>query len=72
MEPQSVTVKMTKTREGSPDGIAVQRYEAGKTYDLPAALATVFVAEDWGKIVPPKKEGGGNNTKMADGPTENK
>jgi hypothetical protein len=38
---------MTKTMQGSPDGIQVNTYETGKVYDLPSSLAEVFLREGW-------------------------
>jgi len=37
-------VKMIKTTPGSKDGISVQKYEAGKEYNLPESLASAFVS----------------------------
>ena len=37
-------VKMKKTTLGSKDGIAVQKYEAGKEYELPEKLASAFIS----------------------------
>lgn len=39
------TVKMQETQDGSPDGCIVCTYEKGKTYNLPADLADVFVKD---------------------------
>lgn len=38
-------VRMTQTTKGSPDGIQVNEYEAGKKYDLPESLASVFLGQ---------------------------
>ncbi len=42
---------MTATRTGSPDGVTVNLYRAGETYDVPDALGRAFVgmgaAEAW-------------------------
>lgn len=40
-------VTMTETRNGSPDGITVQTYEAGTAHNLPDDLANVFLSEGW-------------------------
>ena len=40
-------VRMVLSARGSPDGIEVRHYEAGKKYDLPAELADVFLAQGW-------------------------
>ena len=37
------TVRMTATAKGSPDGLSVREFEAGQVYDIPEALAMVFV-----------------------------
>lgn len=39
-----VTVTMTSTVPGSPDGLRVQEYVKGKRYDIPEDLATNFIA----------------------------
>lgn len=67
-------VQMLVSKKGSPDGIRVFSYEAGKEYDLPDHLANVFITEGWAeKIIerepvpqyetkitkPSRKKGGG-------------
>ena len=37
-------IRMLETKSGSPDGLTVQNYSAGRVYDVPEALATVFIA----------------------------
>ena len=37
-------VKMKKTTPGSRDGIHIQKFEAGKEYDLPERLASAFIS----------------------------
>jgi len=44
-------VQMRGTHRGSPDGINVESYEEGKSYDLPSDLAEVFVREGWAVAV---------------------
>ncbi len=44
-------VLVTKTTRAAPDGLMVRRYEAGQSYDLPADLARVFIAEGWGRAM---------------------
>ncbi len=44
-------VLVTKTTRAAPDGLTVRRYEAGQSYDLPADLARVFIAEGWGRAM---------------------
>jgi hypothetical protein len=46
-----VTVRMTQTRPGAPDGVNVEIYEAGEVYDLPTRLAVPFVREGWAERV---------------------
>src|SRR5687768_17365808 len=41
-------VEVNKTMKGSPDGIQVNTYEAGKKYQMPKDLGVVFVREQWG------------------------
>lgn len=36
-------VRMLRTQAGSPDGIVVEEYRAGESYDLPAHLASAFL-----------------------------
>ena len=40
-------IRMLTTKRGSPDGLEVREYEAGHKYDLPAELASVFLAQGW-------------------------
>lgn len=40
-------IRMLLTKRGSPDGITVLEYEAGRKYDIPAPLATIFLAQGW-------------------------
>ena len=44
-------VLVTKTTRAASDGLTVRRYEAGQSYDLPADLARVFIAEGWGRAM---------------------
>jgi hypothetical protein len=37
-------VTMTRTQQASPDGVTVQTYEAGTTYEMPARLAVLLKA----------------------------
>ena len=43
-------LKMLKTCLGSPDGRRVVEYVKGESYDLPAELADVFVAQGWARV----------------------
>jgi hypothetical protein len=38
-----VSITMIQTATGSPDGLSVRTFEKGKQYELPEALAAVFV-----------------------------
>ncbi len=40
-------IRMIETRSGSQDGINVNTYEAGKSYDLTERLAGVFIDNGW-------------------------
>ena len=40
-------VKMKATRYGSPDGMRVDEYKKGETYDMRDALAAIFLEEGW-------------------------
>lgn len=44
-------VTMRETRDGSPDGVTVNRYAAGETYRVSDDLADVFVSEGWADLV---------------------
>lgn len=63
-------VKMIKTMKGSPDGIQVNEYEAGKEYDLPEGLANNFLGQDVAKKNKEKK--GPEENKDLAGSEENK
>ena len=43
---------MTETRDGSPDGIAVNTYVAGESYDIPDRLGRIFLDEKWARRPP--------------------
>lgn len=44
---KTMKIRMLIDQKGSPDGIQVNEYEAGKKYDLPANLAQVFLDNNW-------------------------
>jgi len=44
-------IKVSKSHEGSPDGVNVKTFEKDETYDMPVSLGSVFVSEKWGKEV---------------------
>lgn len=49
-------ILVTQTMEASPDGRTVRTYEAGRAYEMPPALAEVFVREGWGEEIVPEPE----------------
>jgi hypothetical protein len=67
-----VKIKMRVTAGGSPDGVTVNEYEAGVTYDVPRDLADTMVkyglAENWQATVPAPR----SRAKKATAPPENK
>ncbi len=79
-------VVMTKSMPGSEDGVHVQRYQEGETYDLGEALARSFVGSKCARPAPelPKEPpaggkekdvkgtDGGGKTKVGKGPDEDK
>ncbi len=40
-------LKMNRTRYGSPDGVQVEEYKKGETYDVRETLAAIFLKERW-------------------------
>lgn len=44
-------IAMRSTQRGSPDGINVQSFAEGQTYDVPVDLGDVFVREGWAEAV---------------------
>jgi len=53
-------LKMLQTRSGSPDGVTVNRYERGAVYEVPAALAEVFLDQGWARrAAPPRSKNAG-------------
>ena len=40
-------LKMNRTSYGSPDGVRVEEYKKGETYDVRETLATIFLKEGW-------------------------
>lgn len=38
-------IRMLRTLKGSPDGIEVREYEAGRKYDIPESLAANFLGQ---------------------------
>lgn len=75
-KPGAVRVVMTKSMQGSEDGLRVQRYEQGQEYDMEQSLAASFIKSRCAKPVSdPVKEkdpDGGDDSKGGKGPDENK
>lgn len=73
-------VIMTKSRRGSENGITVQLYRQGETYELGDSLANAFMKSKCARPAPepapkpddPKKPDGGDDNKGGKGPDENK
>jgi hypothetical protein len=61
-------IKMKHTRYGSPDGVRVDEYKKGETYDIRETLATIFLKEGWAVKVDPAPR----RTKDAGAAPENK
>lgn len=40
-------IRMTTTTKASPDGIQVNTYEQGRTYELPEPFARIFLDNEW-------------------------
>ena len=40
-------LKMKRTSYGSPDGVQVEEYKKGETYDVRDTLASIFLKEGW-------------------------
>jgi len=40
-------INMKQTRYGSPDGVQVEEYKKGETYDVRETLAAIFLKEGW-------------------------
>jgi len=47
----AMRVRMKETRKGSPDGLTISEYVAGRVYEIPFDLAEVFVREGWSIVV---------------------
>ena len=56
-------VRMLSTRRGSPDGIEIREYEAGRKYDLSPSLAEIFLGAGWAEedkeLAPPETKDAG-------------
>lgn len=48
-------VRMLKTVKGSPNGIKVQNYKVGETYDVPEALLKCFIDDGAVELAEPRK-----------------
>ncbi|MCS6302363.1 MAG: hypothetical protein H8K07_01655 [Nitrospira sp.] len=71
---EKVTVTMTKTMTGSEDGIHVQAYRVGVTYELGAELAQSFIESKGARpaLDQPDQTDKKDQTKKGKGPSENK
>ena len=49
---------MLKTKNGSPDGMAVLTYAEDRVYELPEDLARVFIKQKWAKRLRETKDVG--------------
>ncbi len=68
-------LKMKKTTQGSPNGIAVISYIAGEKYDIVEGLAKVFLNMDIAEMVTEKENkdaGGAPSNKDAGGDKKDK
>ncbi len=63
-------IMMLQTMDGSPDGVTVNQYRKGETYDVPDSLGTVFLKEKWAERAKAKPDAEEN--KQRKGPKENK
>jgi len=80
MAPRSfMKLKMIRTSYGSPDGVQVEEYKKGETYDMRETLAVIFLKEGWAVKVeksPRKTKDHGtapeNKTVKAKAPARNK
>ena len=61
-------VKMKATRYGSADGMHVDEYKKGETYDIRESLASIFLKEGWAV----KADRGSRKAKNAGEAPENK
>lgn len=64
-------IKMLVDAPGSPDGVTVNQYAEGETYEVPADLGDVLVAEGHAERVQATKPKPERN-KRGRGPRENK
>ncbi len=51
-------IRMLKTKNGSPDGMAVLTYAEDRVYELPEDLARVFIKQKWAKRLRTTKDAG--------------
>ena len=50
---QPVKIRMLSTREGSPDGIRIEKYLENQIYEIPSSLAAIFISEGWAEAIEP-------------------
>lgn len=67
-------VKMLRDAPGSPDGIQVNEYLKGDVYEVSVSLGQAFLEAGFAELDKPasKPKVAEADTKMADGPAENK
>ena len=65
-------IKMLRTQPGSPDGVEVNVYEAGESYELPDDLAAVFLREDWAEAASEPRKTTKGRKRKAKGPAATK
>lgn len=72
--PATVRVIMAKSMRGSEDGIHIQQYNEGETYELGDALAQSFLGSKCARPAPekPAPPAGNLKTKRGKGPDEDK
>lgn len=72
--PPMKRVRMLSTQDGSPDGVTVNRYKEGQTYDVPVPLAEVMLTERWAeeaaKEPPDDTEAVTGNEEEVEGPVD--
>jgi hypothetical protein len=65
-------IKMLETAQGSPDGVQVNTYEAGETYDVPEILADAFTGDGVAESAEDAKPKRGRASKDQGAAPENK
>lgn len=65
-------IMMVKTMPGSEDGLRVQAYTEGETYEMGEALAQSFIGSHCARPVVENVQAEPSATKKGKGPSENK